>query len=528
MSAVAPPLAVFDSGLRDGREHHALDRLALRACAAGGFGATLRFHRSRPTASLGRFQAADRELRLGVCAERGIAVVRRPSGGGALYLDPDQLGFSLTAAPGALPPAPLAVQLERAARALAAALARLGVDAGFKAPNDVEVDGRKLASVFAACEDGAWQITGTLLLDADVKAMQEALKVPTEKLSADGLAAARDRLVTLTERLGGVPSPATLQTLVAEALAAAFGFAPASVARAALVPRALLPLEDCAALAPDWSAPRGGALEVLTKARGVTLRLRARFDGAAYRDVEFATDVHAVPGDLLQRLGAALEGVPAPEAASRLEAAFAAAGGDAVAIGPEDLAEALAQVADKRRLQESAGLTQAEADAVMLHGPGGAGAQATLAQATAMLVPYCAKPAWCKWRHRDGCPECGRCEVSEAYRLARERGMQVITVTRYEHLVETLERLRREGRAYVGMCCSHFFLKRHAAFARAELPAVLMDVSGSNCYELHQEADAYAGRFQAQARLQLPVLEKLMRFVPPGRDAAAAEREDEP
>ena len=28
-----------------------------------------------------------------------------------------------------------------------------------------------------------------------------------------------------------------------------------------------------------------------------------------------------------------------------------------------------------------------------------------------MLVPYCAKPDWCKWRHLDGCTECGLCEV---------------------------------------------------------------------------------------------------------------------
>jgi lipoate-protein ligase A len=42
-----------------------------------------------------------------------------------------------------------------------------------------------------------------------------------------------------------------------------------------------------------------------------------------------------------------------------------------------------------------------------------------------------------------------------------------------------------------------------------------MDVSGSNCYELQQEAAAYQGRFQAQARLDAPLLAKVMRFVPP-------------
>jgi lipoate-protein ligase A len=135
-----------------------------------------------------------------------------------------------------------------------------------------------------------------------------------------------------------------------------------------------------------------------------------------------------------------------------------------------------------------------------------------------MLVPYCAKPDWCKWRHQDGCTECGLCEVGEAYRLARERGMRVTTIVRYEHLVETLDRMKRDGEpAYVGMCCSNFFLKRHRAFRDAGIPAVLMDISGANCYELQQEDQAYAGTFQAKATLNEDLLRRVMRFVPPVR-----------
>jgi lipoate-protein ligase A len=68
--------------------------------------------------------------------------------------------------------------------------------------------------------------------------------------------------------------------------------------------------------------------------------------------------------------------------------------------------------------------------------------------------------------------------------------------------------------AYVGMCCSDFFLKRHAAFREAGMDAVLLDVVGATCYELKQEHLAYAGAFRAEASLDLDALEKVMALVP--------------
>jgi hypothetical protein len=48
-----------------------------------------------------------------------------------------------------------------------------------------------------------------------------------------------------------------------------------------------------------------------------------------------------------------------------------------------------------------------------------------------------------------------------------------------------------------------------------------MDIAGANCYELQEEDQAYAGKFQAQSRLNLPVMEKVMRFVPRAELGAA-------
>jgi lipoate-protein ligase A len=89
--------------------------------------------------------------------------------------------------------------------------------------------------------------------------------------------------------------------------------------------------------------------------------------------------------------------------------------------------------------------------------------------------------------------------------------MRVVSIRNYEHLCGTLQELKQQGvQGYVGMCCQHFFIKRHQAFLDAGIPTVLMDVSGSNCYELRQEEQAYAGTFQAQARLDVHLLCSIM------------------
>lgn len=517
----------IDTGLRVGAQNNAFDREWLRLAGAGERASLLRFHRSLPAASVGRHQALDRELRLDYCERQGLDILRRPSGGGALYLDPGCLCFSLTLARGAWSVRHLAEILARAGEGVGEGLRGLGLECVFKAPNDLEVAGRKIASVFAAAEGGAWLVQATVLLHADVRAILEALRVPTEKLSPDGLAAARERLATLAQCLGREPPAGELRAALERGLASAFGlavrradgamdlrFADTGAAQAA---------ERAFAGSLDWSGPGVGLLEAVWKGGGATLRARGGFgqDGRAFRRVEIAGDLHLANPGLLQTFDAGFEGLPAGLARRYAEDFWRHHSPEVVGAGAEDFARVVELLAEKRAAAAELGLSEAQANALMLHGERG-GPRETLERATAMLVPYCAKPAWCKWRHLDGCSECGLCEVGEAYRLARERGMEVTTITRYEHLVATLADLRsRRVPAYVGMCCSNFFIKRQRAFREAGIPALLMDISGANCYELKQEDQAYAGRFSAEAKLDLDVLRRVMRLVPPAPERPA-------
>ena len=93
--------------------------------------------------------------------------------------------------------------------------------------------------------------------------------------------------------------------------------------------------------------------------------------------------------------------------------------------------------------------------------------------------------------------------------------MRVLSINNYEHLCRTLAELREaDVRGLVGMCCQNFFIKRNQAFVDSQIPMVLMDISASNCDGLGQEEQAYAGTFAARSRLDVPVLERVMHYVP--------------
>jgi len=135
----------------------------------------------------------------------------------------------------------------------------------------------------------------------------------------------------------------------------------------------------------------------------------------------------------------------------------------------------------------------------------------------ALLLPYCAKLPDCEYRYRDGCTQCGGCCIGDAYRLAEEYGLTPTSIQSYEDLEETLERLKQEGVvAFVGSCCEPFYAKHRDDFERIGLPGILVDVDSSTCYDLGQEEEAYAGRFENQTYLKLDLLERVVARVARG------------
>ncbi len=119
---------MIDTGVREGRRQIAFDQAMIDAHKAGRIPDSIRFLRFPPTALVGRHQALSREVKLDYCRSHGIGVVRRITGGGAIYFDEGQLGWELVFDRATLGIASLGDLAREICEAAAAGLSRLGVE----------------------------------------------------------------------------------------------------------------------------------------------------------------------------------------------------------------------------------------------------------------------------------------------------------------------------------------------------------------------------------------------------------------
>lgn len=168
-------LRAVDAGTLAPHEALALDEAMVRVRPAEP---ALLLWRTSPAVVIGRFQRADWEVDPTACAERGVRVWRRFTGGGAVYLDGGTLCAALVA-PAGHPWAVLEIPAlyDPLLDGLVAACAAMGVDAT-RDERTVRVDGRKVTGIAAHRGRHAGLVHGTLLLDADLGALRACLAGP--------------------------------------------------------------------------------------------------------------------------------------------------------------------------------------------------------------------------------------------------------------------------------------------------------------------------------------------------------------
>lgn len=130
-----PESAVFNT---------ALDQFLLEKAAQGEF--TLAFTRWLPSVLVGNSQSLALDVDLPECLRRRVGVMRRLSGGQAVYLDDSYVVWTL-AGPRALFPASLNALREQMCRAMLKALSPLGVPADFSPPDNLVVRSQRLRTL---------------------------------------------------------------------------------------------------------------------------------------------------------------------------------------------------------------------------------------------------------------------------------------------------------------------------------------------------------------------------------------------
>lgn len=157
----------------------------------------LLFYINEPSIIIGRNQNTLEEINYDYVTENGIHIVRRISGGGAVYHDLGNLNFSFITNHDNKS----LNNFKKFTAPVIKVLKSLGMDAELKGRNDIEVDNKKISGT-AQFSTGKRMVShGTLLLDTDLGEVTNALQVKMSKIQSKGHKSVRSRVANISEFL---------------------------------------------------------------------------------------------------------------------------------------------------------------------------------------------------------------------------------------------------------------------------------------------------------------------------------------
>ena len=149
------------------------------------------------TIVIGQNQNAEAEINRAFGEEHHINVVRRTTGGGAVYHDLGNLNYSFITDAGDSDQ----LAMERFTRPVVEALKALGLQAEASGRNDILVEGRKVSGTAQRIVKGRILHHGTLLFDANPSMVAGALRVDPEKFRSKSTKSVRSRIGNIRDFL---------------------------------------------------------------------------------------------------------------------------------------------------------------------------------------------------------------------------------------------------------------------------------------------------------------------------------------
>jgi lipoate-protein ligase A len=181
--------------------------LVFHALARMGIEALVLVSPQSPLASIGYFQDAAQEIDIPYCRAARIPLMRREVGGGATYLDENQIFYQLVWKK-ENPLFPRAVEdiFPWFSESPVETYRAFGIQAEYRPVNDIVTkEGRKIAGQGGGDVGECMVFVGGILLDFDTRAMSRILKVPDEKFRDKVYKTMEENLTTMKKELGNVP-----------------------------------------------------------------------------------------------------------------------------------------------------------------------------------------------------------------------------------------------------------------------------------------------------------------------------------
>jgi lipoate---protein ligase len=188
-------LFIDNKGITDPRINLAIEEYALKNLDIND--TYLLFYINEPSIIIGKNQNSVEEINTEYVESNGIHVVRRLSGGGAVYHDLGNLNYSfITKDDG-----DSFHNFRKFTEPVIAALKQMGVNAELSGRNDILAEGRKISGNAQFSTKGRMFTHGTLLFNSEMEHIVSALRVKKDKIESKGIKSVRSRVANISEFL---------------------------------------------------------------------------------------------------------------------------------------------------------------------------------------------------------------------------------------------------------------------------------------------------------------------------------------
>lgn len=188
-------LFIDNKGITDPRINLAIEEYALKNLDINE--TYLLFYINESSIIIGKNQNTVEEINTEYVENKGIHVVRRLSGGGAVYHDLGNLNFSfITKDDGES-----FHNFRKFTEPVVEALKKLGVNAELSGRNDLLAEGRKISGNAQFSTRGRMFSHGTLLFNSEMDHIVSALRVKKDKIESKGIKSIRSRVANISEFL---------------------------------------------------------------------------------------------------------------------------------------------------------------------------------------------------------------------------------------------------------------------------------------------------------------------------------------
>ena len=181
----------------------AVDEAVLEAVSAGVQLPTLRLYGWSPSAvTIGYFQSLHEEIDAAVCKNNAVPVIRRITGGGAVYHDKEITYSFIIPEQHGLIVKDILAYYKQISQGVIEGLKEFGLNTQFVPLNDLIINEKKVSGNAQTRKQKTILQHGTVLLNVDVRKMFSLLKVSDEKIRDKLITNVEERVTSLKQQLG--------------------------------------------------------------------------------------------------------------------------------------------------------------------------------------------------------------------------------------------------------------------------------------------------------------------------------------